>query len=344
MKCAELTSVGNLAIAMRGEPEAGPWDVLVDVDACCVCRTDRKAYAMGQRDLVLPRILGHEIAGRVKAVGSLVEGFKAGDRVQVPPGVGCGACAYCLSGADNLCQDVRIVGFHVDGGFSELLRVPGSAGRPAGLLPVPDALDARTAALTEPLACCLNMQRRMGMEDAETAVVFGGGPAGALSAKLARALGARRIAVVEPDERRRKLAALYSDCQFDFDSQTVGRILEMSGGKGADAVLPCCPGNAAMAMALEVAAKRGKVGFFSGLTETSIATAAVNLMHYKELRVVGSYGCSFSDNREALALLASGKVDVEGLPGVDISWEELKDNLSRLDASAHMFAFFRPNP
>lgn len=342
MKCAVLTSAKQLEIIERAPPVCGPADVVVSVEVCGVCRTDRKAFHMGQRDLVMPRVLGHEIVATIQQTGAKVSGLKPGERVQVSPGVVCGVCSYCTSGPDNLCDAMQIIGFHLDGGFSELLLVPGSGGL-AGLNKIPAGLDARSAVLTEPLACCVNLQKRLGLKDTQTVVIFGGGPLGLLSAQLARHLGVEKIIIVERMKSRRALAAQFSDCQLDFDDQTASRIYELTRGKGADAVLPCCPGSAPFLLGIEIAAKRGRIGFFSGLTDSAgITHAALNAIHYKELTVTGSYGCSTADNREALELLACGKVDTKGVPSLELSWQELTLALSHLEPQEHIFTYFYP--
>jgi len=343
MKSAVLVSPGMLEMTEREVPPCGPFDVLVAVEVCGVCRTDRKAFHMGQRDLVLPRVLGHEIVGIVRETGREITGFRRGDRVQVAPGVFCGSCEYCAAGLDHLCDRMRIIGFHIDGGFAELLRVSGDGCDPAVLNKVPEGLDSRTAALTEPLACGLNLLRRLSLKRAETVVIFGAGPLGILSAELARSMGAEKIAIIEPMERRRTLAAPFSDRQFDFADRTKAQILEFTRGRGADVVLPCCPGNGAFLMGLEIAAKRGQIGFFSGLTDSAgISNAALNAAHYRELTITGSYGCSLADNREALALLASGAIKAAEAPSLDISWPDLSATLSRLEPYEHIFTYFIP--
>jgi L-iditol 2-dehydrogenase len=338
MKCAVLSATEKLEIIERDAPVCGPDDVVVAVDVCGVCRTDRKAFHMGQRDLVMPRILGHEIVGTIHEVGEKVVDFQPGDRVQVYPGVVCGVCDYCIIGDDHLCDDMQIIGFHLDGGFTELMHIRGGS-----LYKIPEHLDSRTASLAEPLACSLNIQKRLAVDRAETVVLFGAGPLGALSAQLARHFGAGSIIVVEPMAARRETASLYSDHQLDFNEDTAAQIMEITHGRGADIVLPCCPGNDPFVMGLEVAAKRGRLGFFSGLTDaTSINNHALNNIHYRELSVVGSYGCSSIDDRESLELLAAGKVGMAGLPTLDISWEELPEILSHLEPFEHIFTFFRP--
>jgi len=101
-------------------PEPGPDQVLLRIAACAVCRTDLHVVDGDLPDPKLPLILGHEIVGRVEAVGERVSGFQPGDRVGVPwLGSTCMECAYCLSGRENLCDRARFTGYHLDGGYAE---------------------------------------------------------------------------------------------------------------------------------------------------------------------------------------------------------------------------------
>lgn len=341
MKCAVLSSVGHLDIVERETPACSEFDVLVKVECCGVCRTDRKAFNMGQRDLVLPRVLGHEIAGTVAAVGSGVRSYAPGDRVAVSPGVFCGTCEYCGKWYDNLCDKMRIIGFHLDGGFAEYLLVPGIGKEPPILNKMPDRMDFATAALAEPVACALNILGRLDIGSAKSAAVFGAGPLGMLTASLINVMSGAEIIIVEPMSCRRELADLVSDRQIDADEHTAARILEITRGRGVDVVIPCCPGNAPFATALSVAAKRGRVGFFSGLTDSEgLTNSTLNLAHYRELSIAGAYGCSLSDTREALEILP--RLDIGGLPSLNVSWDELEGTVAQLAPYNHIFTYFIP--
>ncbi|HWB69406.1 MAG TPA: zinc-dependent alcohol dehydrogenase family protein [Solirubrobacterales bacterium] len=102
------------------EPEPGPGQVLVSVRACGVCRTDLHILDGELREPKLPLVPGHQIVGRVAAIGAGVERFAAGDRVGVPwLGWTCGECRYCRSGRENLCERARFTGYDIDGGYAE---------------------------------------------------------------------------------------------------------------------------------------------------------------------------------------------------------------------------------
>ncbi|HTU56053.1 MAG TPA: zinc-dependent alcohol dehydrogenase family protein [Acetobacteraceae bacterium] len=102
------------------EPAPGPGQVLIRVSACGVCRTDLHVFEGDLKEPKLPLVPGHEIVGRVAALGEGVTRFKLGERVGVPwLGFTCGTCAWCLAGQENLCPNARFTGYQIDGGYAE---------------------------------------------------------------------------------------------------------------------------------------------------------------------------------------------------------------------------------
>ncbi|MCR6545721.1 zinc-dependent dehydrogenase [Dehalobacterium formicoaceticum] len=325
MRAALLEGIQKIKMTQIPKPTVGKGDVLVRVVACGICRTDMKAYQIGQRDLHLPRVLGHEISGIVEETGSEVTSVQPGDRVQIAPGLPCGTCDYCRKGMDNLCDHVEIMGFHYDGGFAEYVLVPENGVRHGVLNKIPESLTFYEAALTEPLACSVNMQESVQILSGDVVVIFGGGPLGILNAKLARIRGASSIILVEKRAARIEAAEKEFDhCINLMEENAVERIRTLTAGKGADAAIPCCPDPQAVADSLAVLGKKGRFGFFSGLVMGEDAPHIDwNLIHYKELAVYGAYGCSSNHNRTALELLSSGMVRVSDMTTRILPFEEL---------------------
>src|SRR3954447_9609754 len=124
MRAAVFHGPGSLVVEDVPEPEAGPRDIVIGVQACGVCGSDLHMYAHG--GTVAPgAVLGHEFAGEIVAVGAEVEGIRAGDRVTASPLTPCGACARCAEGRVNLCESVweRAIGFGLPGAFAERVRI-----------------------------------------------------------------------------------------------------------------------------------------------------------------------------------------------------------------------------
>ncbi len=296
-------------------PEGG---VLIRVSACAVCGTDVKMLRQGHRDLVYPRVLGHEMVGRVAEIDCDCV-VAEGDLVQVWPGIPCGRCSSCLKGNDNRCRSIKILGFNSDGGFAEMLALP-REGVPRGLTPVPEGSDPGLIALAEPLACCLNGQELAEVSPGDVVLVLGGGPIGCLHALLAEHRGAERVIVAEKLEHRARrlrehtreehtsVLAIDSSSSLSLARAVVEGIRE----RGVDVILTATPEVRVDSRLLGLLAPGGRICVFSGpRPEDSVVPIDLRSLHYQELTISGGYGCSSCQNREAVKLLASGAIEAD---------------------------------
>lgn len=161
MKAAVLNSPGNFEICDVAKPQCPRGGLLIKVDVCAICPTDVKMIRKGQRDLIYPRVLGHEVAGTVVEDDT---GKYLGKRVQIWPGVACGECTACSKGMDNMCSEQGIIGFNYDGGFAEYMAVPAGNVQRGGVNIIPDNVSSEEASLTEPLACCVHAQEKCNLK------------------------------------------------------------------------------------------------------------------------------------------------------------------------------------
>lgn len=167
-------------------PEPGPGEVRVRVTACGLCGSDLHLYHLGA---YAPQVVpGHEIAGRVDALGPGVAGFAPGDPVAVEPLRSCGACEWCRSGRSPLCPEGSLLGVALPGGFADY--VVAEAQR---LFRLPEGLDPRIAALSEPAAVAVHGLRRAGLEPGQRVLVLGAGSVGLMGVAAARHLGAGEV-------------------------------------------------------------------------------------------------------------------------------------------------------
>ncbi len=336
MKAAVLEDTGKIVLQDINIHPCGDEEVLIKAEATGICRTDMKCYTMGQRDLKLPRILGHEITGTIEKVGPRVQSnISAGDRVQVFPGISCGNCNYCRLGLDNLCRDIKIMGFNHDGGFCEYILIPAKGVKNGILNKIPDNLTFKEASMTEPLACCINIQEALKIQEEETVLILGGGRFGILNAKLAKSLGAGKTFLIEPDLSRLKTAKNYEfdhliNLKKDRQDLAFNEIMKLTKEKGVDNVITCTPDPEALDFGLKAAANKGKIGFFSGIIPGPDGkdNIYINLIHYKELYMVGSYGCSLGHSKKALELFSSNEINVKDMITKTISLENLESGLN----------------
>ena len=330
MKAAVLTEKEQLEFADLPLPRLEPGDVLVEVKACGICRTDMKAYHLGQKDVHMPRILGHEISGIVAFTTGGSGEKLANKRVHVSPGISCGKCRFCLSGNEHLCNSIGVLGFHLDGGFAEYVRVPARAVELGVLTALPQQLDYTQATLSEPLACCINMQEKMKIKPGFTIFIAGAGTLGLLNARLAEMAGAQVI--ICDDNPKRLSHARQTDSWKVIDTSTDNlsdAIQNITRGEGVDAAIPCCPGTDAFNVSLTSLKKQGVFGYFSGIVfQNEQDFSAINHIHYRELSVHGAYGCAIRHNRKALRLINSGKINVNDLITSKIPLESLEEGIN----------------
>jgi L-iditol 2-dehydrogenase len=299
------------------EPTAGPGELLVRVRNCSVCGTDAKIWRSGHPDLRPPRVLGHEVAGEVVEVADGAGGWSVGDRVQVIAAIPDGTCHECRHGWQTVCPNQERIGYQHDGGFAELMRVPAKVLAVAGVNRIPEGMSFAEASVAEPLSCVINGQELAGVGDGQTVVVVGAGPVGCLHVRLARVRGAARVLLIELNPRRLELAAglvAPDEAIGAGATDTVEAVRALTEGRGADVVIVAAGSGKAQEDALRMAARRGTVSFFGGLPKDRPTIACdANIVHYREVGIVGANGSSPDHNRQALELIASGAVPVADL-------------------------------
>ena len=321
MNVARLYAPGDLRVEDAPLPEAGPGDLVIRVRTCSTCGTDAKIFRFGHHHISLPRVLGHEVAGEITAVGSGVsdqEGdrWSEGDRVQIIAAIPDGVCFFCRRGQHTVCEDLESIGYQYDGGFAQFMRVPAKVLSVDGVNRVPEHVPFEQASLTEPLACVLNGQELAQVGEGDSVVILGAGPIGCLHVRLARARGARTVVLVDVNQGRLDLAARAEpDASIDSTKDDpIDAVRKMTDGRGADVVITATGVGVAQEQALEMTAPRGRLSLFGGLPrDDSTIRFDSNLVHYGELSVFGAYGSAPRHNREALSLIADGKVRVDDL-------------------------------
>lgn len=184
------------------KPAAGAGQVLIEVAVCGVCHTDLHTVEGELSPVELPRIIGHQIVGRVAAVGDGVGGWRVGDRIGVPwLSSTCGRCRQCIAGRENLCENARFTGLHIDGGYAEYAVAEAEYGTA-----IPEDLDDSHAA---PLLCAgiigYRSLRLSGYGPGKTLALFGFGASAHIALQIAVADGSR-VAVYSRSEDHRRLA------------------------------------------------------------------------------------------------------------------------------------------
>jgi L-iditol 2-dehydrogenase len=317
MKVARFYAPGDLRVEDMPKPRPGPGQLLMRVSACATCGTDAKIFSHGHHHIVPPRVMGHEVAGVVEELGEGTDAFSPGDPVQLIAAIPCGECFECKNRSMSICSNQESIGYHYDGGFAEWLLVPAKVLEVRGLNPIPGGLAFEEAAVTEPLACVLNGQELAKVGDGDVVVVIGAGPIGCLHVRLARARGAGQIVLVEMNDARLEMSAqrVEPDAAIDASRENaVDAVLKLTDGRGADVIITAAGSGAAQEEALQMASRGGRISFFGGLPKDNpVIDLDSNVVHYRELTVVGANGSTPAHNAEALRLIATGAVPVKDL-------------------------------
>ncbi|KQS61390.1 iditol 2-dehydrogenase [Rhizobium sp. Leaf371] len=325
MKALFLDDVGQLALRETARPEPGPHDLLVRVEACGICGTDRHLY-LGEFPAKPPVTLGHEFSGVIEAIGEHVSGFAPGMRVTGDPNIACGRCPECHRGRVNLCHNLQAIGIHRNGGFAEFVILPETQA-----FVLPQTLDSLHGAFCEPLACCLHGVDLAEIKPGASVIVIGGGVIGLLVVQLARLAGATDVVLVTRSESKRRLAenlgatATLDPSSGDVIDRTVGAQGVIAGG--ADVVFECAGLTETVEQAPHLARRGGTVILLGVLPQgTTVAFSPFDLL-FREVRVIPSFLNPFTHARAA-ALIASGTVKVAELVSRTIRLDDAAEAIS----------------
>ncbi len=226
MKCVLVEGPRTMRIEERPIPEPRPGEVRVKVRFAGICGSDLHIYHGEHPYVEFPRVIGHEFAGAIDAVGAGVDTARIGQRVAVTPVISCGDCASCRAGRPNVCLNLKVVGVHVEGGFAEYCCVP-----EALACPVPDSVDDRAAATVEPFSIAANMLSRTGVMAEDCALVYGAGPIGMTVVQALKGVhGVRTLIVADRlDERLHWASASGADLLVNVAQESLAERLATAG-------------------------------------------------------------------------------------------------------------------
>lgn len=313
MKAAVLRGKLDLSVEEIPVPKIGSGDILLKVKAASICGTDVRMYKNGRAniDIEHPMVIGHEFAGVIEAVGDGETGYAPGQRISVAPNIGCGTCDMCITGQTNACPDYQAFGITIPGAFAEYVRIPAAAIGTGNVVPLEDEIDFAEAALIEPLACVYNGQVRMALEPGADVLLIGAGPIGIMHAKLAFLRGAARVFVNDLSQERMEQAARLVPGVIPVSGDIAAELRRYTGG-GVDGCIIAAPAPSAQAESLGYMNMNGKVLFFGGLPKgRENVTLNTNLLHYRQLSVMGCTGQSLSDYRACAKLIGSGRISLK---------------------------------
>jgi propanol-preferring alcohol dehydrogenase len=310
MKAMLLKAAGTpLVLEEVPDPVPGAGEAVAQVFACGAGLTIHHARA-GRIKLEYPRILGHEIAAEIVAVGAGVRNVKVGDGVTAYFYLTCGECRWCRTDRETLCENFGgYVGREIDGGYAEYIKLPASA-----FIPIPEALDwrahpAEAGVVCDAIATPIKVTRKARLMPTDTVAVFGaGGGLGVHMLQVARWAHARRVIAV--DVAPFKLAACLeagADAAIDASAGGVAeQLLDATGGKGIDVAIDFVSSAATLEAACAALGKGGRLVTLGG--NSGRFTVNPGEMLQKELELLGSRYASKQEVVESLELVARGEL------------------------------------
>ena len=288
-------------------PHVGDGDVLIKIKACGICGSDvRYFYSQGESRYKQPVILGHEITAEIAQIGSKVKEYKVGDRVTLAPIYGCGQCEFCITGQENLCDEVVIFGINIDAGFAQHMLIEEKGLKRGVLIKLNDAVSDEAGTILESLSCVLHGQRKLDIQPGDSVVIFGAGPIGLLHLAVSKKIGAGKVVVVDIVKDRLEEAmdmGAYHTINSTND-KWIAKLYKCIGEKGADRVVSAAPSLIAVENSIKVAKKGGKVLIFGGIPKGNVLSLDPNFIHYNEVELLGSVDATIDDFKRAVTLAA----------------------------------------
>ncbi len=323
---------GPLSVRDVAAPAAPVGGVVVAVKATGLCRSDWHAW-VGHDDIALPHVPGHELAGVVDAVGAGVERWRVGDRVTVPFVCGCGRCTWCRRGDAQVCPDQQQPGFTHWGSFAERVALHAAD---TNLVAIPDDVSFEAAAA---LGCRFAtafraLTARARLSAGEWVTIVGAGGVGLSAVMIAKALGARVVAVDRSERARQTAVRLGADHVVPAGDDVPARIRSLTDG-GSHVSMDAVGSEQTCADAVLSLRRRGRhvqVGLLpspTGLSPMPMARAIA-----WELDVLGSHGMAAVDYPAMLSLIESGDLRPQDLVEAVVSLDDAAALLPVLDRSS----------
>ncbi len=297
MKAVQVSKAGGtFDVVERDIPQPGAGEIRIKVEACGICHSDAFVKAGQFPGLVMPRIPGHEIAGRVDAIASDVTAWKVGDRVGVGwHGGHCHQCDACRRGLFINCEKARITGISFDGGYAQYVAVPQAAAAR-----IPEKLEAAQAG---PLMCAgvttYNALRNSGARPGDTVAVQGIGGLGHLAIQYAAKMGFRTVAISRGKDKEELARQLGAHEYIDTEKVAAAEGLQKLGG--ADLVLGTAPNSEAIASTVGGLKARGTLLIVAAPFEP-LAVSAFGLLSGK--KIAGWPSGSAIDSEDTMAFSA----------------------------------------
>ncbi|GIP49654.1 alcohol dehydrogenase [Paenibacillus sp. J53TS2] len=316
MICEEIGRFG-FRVDMT-EPQMGEGEAIVRIRRIGICGTDLHAYRGNQPYFTYPRVLGHELSGTIEQIGDNREGLRIGDQVSVIPYMHCGHCHACRSGKTNCCQQMKVLGVHIDGGMRERMAVP------VAHLIRTEGLTLDQAAMLEPLAIGAHAVRRSGLQSGDQVLVIGAGPIGLGVMAMAGYTGAKVIAM-DVNEERLEFCKRWAKAEHTVNAlqEPKERLAKLTEGNFSKYVIDATGNASSMESAF------GLVGHGGTLTYVGLVKGTISFsdpdFHAREMTLQGSRNATREDFERVLTAITGGSIDIGSYITHRCAFEEMID-------------------
>ena len=310
MLAAQLYGQEDLRLEQIADPTPAAGEVVVRVMAATTCGTDLKVWRRGghAKMLQIPTLFGHEVAGRIVAVGENVRSWQVGDRVVANNSAPCMDCFFCQRKEYSLCSNLTFN----NGTFAEYLKIPAPIVQ-QNMLPIPDNLSAELAAMTEPLACVLHGVARSHLKPGDRVAVIGDGAIGLMFVATLAAAELAEVLLFGGNDQRLQLGKQLGAAEtFNYHQLTdIPSVVKARTGWGADVAIEATGVPDVWEIAIACTRPGGTVNLFGGCPRDTTITVKTEQLHYSELTIKGVFHNTPQYVRAALSLLASRTVPFE---------------------------------
>ncbi len=298
MEAILLKEWGNMVKSDMEIPKAQNGKIVIKVIYAGVCGSDVTVYSGKHPTATAPVILGHEILGEIAEIGDGVsDEFKLGDKVTVNPLISCGVCEACLGGHKHVCKSLKLLGIHENGGYAQY-----TVANADMVVKVSADVRDEVAALAEPFAVGYHVVSRSELKVGQTALVIGGGHIGTVIAEVARAAGASKVVISEPNDARRALAeSLGFEVINPVKEDVTEKICELVGTNGFDVVFETSGSKAGILLTTAACKIHGTIVPLS--LSGAAAEFCLGTVSFKEQRVIGSRVYPYLDFVKGVRLL-----------------------------------------
>lgn len=326
-----MTAPGVIEFRETPRPIAAEGQVLVRIMRIGICGSDIHVYHGKHPFTSYPVTQGHEVSGRIEAVGSGVEGLSVGQKVTIEPQVCCGHCYPCTHGKYNLCEELKVMGFQTTGTASEYFAVDA-----AKVTPLPETMSYDEGAMIEPLAVTVHAAKRFPELKGARVAILGCGPIGILLMQSCKALGAASVLVTDVSDYRlsvaRSVGADYAVNTRETDMELALR--DAFGSDKADVIYDCAGNDITMGQAIRCARKGSTIVLVAVFSKLASVDLAVLNDHELELNTSMMY--RHEDYVDAIRLVSEGKVQMRPLMSRHFAFRDYLKAYQYIDENREM--------